>query len=146
MFSFVSDHRRGRAGAAVAAATVLALTGCGNGAETGTQETQETGSQEQGNLWEGRLVPASSAEGHALREVPAEEAPSVQLKVTEDPWGTGWAVHVVTEDFEFAPETLGSCARRKGTRTCIWTGRRSTGSTARGTTCRPRRSLPGSTS
>lgn len=114
MFSFVSNNRRGRAGAAVAAATVLALTGCGSGAETGTQETQETGSQGQGNLREGRLVPAPAAEGHALREVPAEEAPSVQLKVTEDPWGMGWAVHVVTEDFEFAPETLGELRPQEG--------------------------------
>lgn len=57
---------------------------------------------------------ASAAEGHALREVPAEEAPSVQLEVTEDPWGTGWVVHVVTEDFEFAPEALGELRAQEG--------------------------------
>lgn len=116
MLSFVSNNRRWPASAVVVAAAVLALTGCGSGAESGTQDTQgqQSVSQEQGNLSEGRLVPASAAEGHALREVPAEEAPTVQLEVSEDPWGTGWAVRVVTEGFEFSPERLGELRPQEG--------------------------------
>ena len=49
-----------------------------------------------------------------MREVPAEEAPSVELEVAEDPWGTGWTVQVVTEDFAFAPERLGELHPQEG--------------------------------
>lgn len=38
----------------------------------------------------------------------------MELEVTEDPWGTGWTVEVVTGDFEFAPERLGELRPQEG--------------------------------
>lgn len=107
MLSFGSSNRRRRVRATVAgAAAVFVLAGCTTA--TGVDEATPA------KLSEGQLVPAESADAHQLREVPAEGAPSVELKVTEDPWGTGWTVQVATEDFEFAPQRLGQLRPQEG--------------------------------
>lgn len=93
-------------GGVAGAAAVFVLAGCASA--TGAAEGGRS------DLSKGHLISAASGQGHELREVPAEEAPSVELEVTEDPWGTGWTVEVVTGDFEFAPERLGELRPQEG--------------------------------
>lgn len=108
-------HAAGLKGAAVGAAALLALTACGSDPQAGedSPENPPTAEETQQNLSQGKLLSAEYMDGHKLREVPAEEAPSMELEVTEDP-STGWNVHVVTEDFEFAPERLGEVRPQEG--------------------------------
>lgn len=91
--------------ATVATVTVIALTSCASGPDTITES--------RGALSEGRLLSAESPDGHQLREVPAEEAPTVELKVSEDS-SSGWNVHVASEEFDFAPERLGEVNPQEG--------------------------------
>jgi hypothetical protein len=91
--------------AAVSLATALALSACGG--------SPPAGEQTQKQLSEGQLLSVESADGHRLREVPAQQAPTVSLEVTEDP-ASGWNVHVVTGDFQFAPERLGQVRPQEG--------------------------------
>lgn len=46
---------------------------------------------------------STHAHDHGMYEVSSEEAPSVQLIVEEDA-KSGWNVHIMTENFTFAPE------------------------------------------
>jgi plastocyanin len=84
---------------------VLVLSACGSDRGVG-QEGRES-------LSEGQLISAKSADGHKLREVPVNQAPTVELELAEDPVA-GWNVHVVTEDFEFTPERLDGVAPQEG--------------------------------
>lgn len=86
----------------LATAAVLAPVGCASDPGP-SPEAQQTASA-------GRLLPATSPDGHRLREVPASEAPTVRLQVREDP-ASGWNLHVITERFRFAPERTGQQAR-----------------------------------
>jgi hypothetical protein len=116
MFARVLDaHALRLKGAAVGAAALLALSACGSDPQAGEeiQENLPTGEESQQNLSQGKLLSAEYMDGHKLREVPAEQAPSVELEVTEDS-SSGWNVHVVSEDFEFAPERLGEVRPQEG--------------------------------
>lgn len=89
----------------VVAAVVLAMVaiaGCAEG------ESTSDGSAANGSV--GQLLDKTSADGHQLREVPADEAPRVRLEVAEDS-DSGWNVHLDTEGFAFAPERVGEAAR-----------------------------------
>lgn len=105
MFARVDARALRLKGATVSVATLLVLTGCGTGPPAGEENQQ--------SLSEGQLLSAESADGHKLRNVPAEQAPRVELEVTEDS-SSGWNVHVVTEGFEFAPERLGEVRPQEG--------------------------------
>jgi hypothetical protein len=85
--------------------TALALTACGS-SEPATEASQE-------NLSKGQVLSTKSPDGHKLRQVPVEQAPTVTLEVTEDP-SSGWNVHVVTVDFQFAPQRLGELRPQEG--------------------------------
>lgn len=86
----------------VATAAVLASAGCASDPGP-SPEAQQTASA-------GRLLSATSPDGHRLREVPASEAPTVRLQVQKDS-KSGWNLHVITERFRFAPERAGQQAR-----------------------------------
>lgn len=58
----------------------------------------------------GRLLSKTSLDGHKLRQVPGDEAPSVRLEVEPDP-DSGWNVHLSTDRFAFTPEQVGGKAR-----------------------------------
>jgi hypothetical protein len=105
MFARVDARALRLKGATVGVATLLALAACGSGPQAGEENQQ--------SLSEGQLLSAQHMDGHKLREVPAEQAPSVEVEVTEDS-SSGWNVHVVTEGFEFAPERLGEVRPQEG--------------------------------
>ena len=80
-----------RAVAALVAAALAGLAGCGGGDDPAAAPVgQLTGTQ---------------FLGHELREVPADGAPSVALDVTADEHG-GWNLHLRTERFAFTPEKV----------------------------------------
>lgn len=93
-----------------ATAAVVALAGCASDEDepdTSADKTSEAG-QSDGSA--GQLLEETSADGHQLREVPADDAPQVGVELTEDP-DSGWNVHLDTERFTFAPERVGGKAR-----------------------------------
>lgn len=92
---------------AVSTLTIL-LTGCATEEEPGDTGGATESPGPGGTI--GQVLEETSPDGHKLREVPADEAPSVTLSVTEDP-DAGWNVHVSTEGFTFAPERVGGEAR-----------------------------------
>ncbi|MER5417612.1 hypothetical protein [Streptomyces virginiae] len=58
----------------------------------------------------GQVLNANSPDGHPLRQIQAEAAPTLTLKLSKDS-GSGWNLHLITEDFVFAPEKTGSPAQ-----------------------------------
>jgi plastocyanin len=83
----------------------LALSGCASGDEgdgTGAPAAERTQSA-------GTVLDEKTRGGHTLREVPADEAPSVGLEVTEDGHG-GWNVHLPTREYTFTPQDAGGDA------------------------------------
>lgn len=73
----------------------------------------EPSAARQEKLSEGQLLTAKSPGGHQLREVPTGQAPTVELNIAEDA-SSGWNLHVVTENFEFAPERLDEVNSQEG--------------------------------
>jgi len=96
----------------LAAGIALILAGgCADEPDPQTERLREDGkATEQASGDTGRLLKATSADGHRLREIPADGAPSVRLRVAEDPAG-GWNLHLITERFRFTPERSGGPAR-----------------------------------
>lgn len=89
--------------------TLLALTfgaGCANAPAPSAEGGNERSEQQSA----GRLLSKTSPDGHQLRQVPADEAPDVQLAAEPDP-DSGWNVHLTTERFAFTPEQVGGKAR-----------------------------------
>lgn len=83
---------RGVFKATLAATAALALAaGCAGG-------QRNSGSDLPGSV--GKLVEGSG--DHQLRQVPADQAPRLRLKVSADPHG-GWNLHLLTERFHFTP-------------------------------------------
>lgn len=99
---------RGRRLAALGGIAVLAAAGCGGSTEA-EAEPEETEQQEE-SLSPGEVLEETAPDGHPLREIPAEEAPSLELEAEPDDHG-GWNIHLVTEGFEFTPEETGGSAR-----------------------------------
>ncbi|MFD5770427.1 hypothetical protein ACFWIN_32010 [Streptomyces sp. NPDC127049] len=93
-------------GAAVVAGVLLLAAGCGGRATThhkpGTSHEQSTGSH-------GTVLADRDESGHRLRELPADEAPSVRAEARPDSEG-GWNVHLTVERFRFTPESTGGGA------------------------------------
>lgn len=55
---------------------------------------------------------ATDGAGHdheTLRDLPAENAPALSVEATPDT-GSGWQIHLVTQNFTFAPESAGGKA------------------------------------
>lgn len=90
--------------AAALLATTVVVVGCADSSD------EEPTAAEQQARSAGKLIEARSPDGHQLREIPAEEAPTIRLAVTDDS-ASGWNVHVVTEGFRFTPENTGGEAR-----------------------------------
>jgi hypothetical protein len=90
------------AGLGVAALTLSGCAGPDDTGGSGTPAAERTQSA-------GTVLGQETQDGLTLREVPAEEAPSVGLDVTEDSHG-GWNVHLPTEDFAFTPQDAGGDA------------------------------------
>lgn len=90
----------------------LVLTaGCADEPDPQTERLRENGNttaEASGDT--GRLLEATSSDGHRLRQIPADGAPSVRLDVAEDSAG-GWNLHLVTERFRFTPQRSGEEAR-----------------------------------
>ena len=84
---------------AVGAAALLAttLTACG----TATDEAAPAASASA--TPSGELLTTLDREGHQLRDLPAADAPTVEITVEPDPMG-GFNVHTVTGNFRWAPE------------------------------------------
>jgi hypothetical protein len=99
-----------RAALFAAAGAALAVPTAGCAAESDA-ETQEEVPEEQQEPSSGEVLRDERApDGHALREVPADEAPSVSLEVEPDAHD-GWNVHIDVEGFEFTPQASGESAQ-----------------------------------
>ncbi|MFD5514000.1 hypothetical protein ACFWIB_40785 [Streptomyces sp. NPDC127051] len=83
-----------QAAAAMTAAVVFGLLTAGVAANSGDSRTV------------GHVLNVTSPDGHPLRQVPADAAPKLTLKVSKDSV-SGWNLHLVTEAFIFAPEHAG---------------------------------------
>lgn len=79
-----------RCAALVAGAALALAAGCAGG-------SNQTGPGDAGSA--GKSIGSGD---HHLRQVPADQAPRLQLEVREDPHG-GWNLHLVTDRFRFTP-------------------------------------------
>jgi hypothetical protein len=105
-----SHPRMVRAALFAAAGAALAVPTAGCAAESDA-ETQEEVPEEQQEPSSGEVLRDERApDGHALREVPADEAPSVSLEVEPDAHD-GWNVLLDVEGFEFTPQASGESAQ-----------------------------------
>ncbi|MDS1270898.1 hypothetical protein RIF23_11355 [Lipingzhangella sp. LS1_29] len=104
--------RNARHGLPVAAAMSVGLivAACGTEPEAEGQDTTANGApEEQREQSAGELLSETAPDGHPLREIPAEEAPDVQLEVEPDSHD-GWNVHLDVTGFEFTPQHSGDDA------------------------------------
>ncbi|MGH3739658.1 MAG: hypothetical protein ACRDT6_29260 [Micromonosporaceae bacterium] len=85
-------------GAVVAMLALVPLAGCGGAAgeepRSAPSDTRPVGT-----------VTDATLHGHKLRDIPAEGAPSVTVRVTPDPHG-GWNVALTTPGFRFTPDQV----------------------------------------
>jgi hypothetical protein len=103
-----SRPRTPRAPQVAAAGAALAGLAAGCGGESDAEAQQEP--EEVQELSSGEVLRDERApDGHPLREVPAEEAPTVSLEVEPDPHD-GWNVHLDVEGFAFTPQASGGSA------------------------------------
>ncbi|MFJ3176727.1 hypothetical protein ACIPJK_39325 [Streptomyces roseus] len=87
-----------QATAVITAAVVFSLSSVGCAADNGDNRTA------------GHVLNATSPDGHPLRQVPADAAPKLTLKVNKDS-ASGWNLHLVTKNFTFTPEHAGESAK-----------------------------------
>ncbi|MCF6521899.1 hypothetical protein [Streptomyces sp. JJ36] len=101
------------ASAAGLAAAGLFATGCAGGDDGGGADPAGAAPAAAGSAAApapaGKLIDATSPDGHPLREVPRETAPAVRLEVTPDS-ESGWNVQVKTERYRWAPGKAGQQA------------------------------------
>ncbi|WP_052745683.1 hypothetical protein [Allosalinactinospora lopnorensis] len=101
--------RRGVRSLPVAAGFALvAVSGCAGEPGADAQDEGQEGQKQEPSA--GEVLSETTPDGHKLREVPAEEAPSVELEVEPDAHD-GWDLHLATEGFEFTPEESGGDAQ-----------------------------------
>lgn len=120
--------------ALTAAALVFGASACGGRATThhkpGTSHEQAGGSV-------GRLLTADDGSGNRLRQVDADNAPSVTVAVRPDS-EDGWNVHLTVRNFRFTPDSVGGAALLgRGHARLFLDGHPSPGCTAPGTTSPP---------
>jgi hypothetical protein len=94
----VSSRIRWVVGALLGVA-LIGLSACGGAGDTDPDEEGDAG-----------VVSGAEFLGHQLRDLPADQAPTVELAVVPDEHG-GWNLHLTTERFTFTPEQTNGPAR-----------------------------------
>ncbi|MBB4932222.1 hypothetical protein F4561_003042 [Lipingzhangella halophila] len=92
----------------VAGIALIAASGCSDAPAADDQQREQGDQQEE--LSSGEVLSQTAPDGHNLREVPEDEAPSVELEAEPDAHN-GWNVHLITDGFEFTPQKSGDEAR-----------------------------------
>lgn len=88
---------------------MTAATAGGCGAAPGSEAAEGTAEEQERPVSAGEVLEETAPDGHPLRELPAAEAPSLELTAEPDSHD-GWNIHLSTERFEFTPQESGSPA------------------------------------